>query len=357
MTRKNGHFDGIAAGMMFALLVSTAIVSEAGQLSKVLLVDMCGTNGAATACHPTQTTSGLQMMQGLATAYNFTLTVTTNANEFTDAVLKTYDVVVFNNVGNNPFTSGQAAAFRKYIYDGGGYIGWHASAATHATWQWYTDTLIGADIYNHGIADKALPVTRDAAYLTHPILSGVFCNITPGRALKDTTMSDEWYFYLPDPSVNPLFTKLLWITENNVKRAMSWCQEFNKGGTQPGRMFYTNCGQNNIVGGNNFYTNSYFKQLVINALRWAAHVSTTCTVTIQKQQESRQFGAADIADLFCYVNSGKAFVNVYTMSGQRVHAGTLGSYKDLMNVVPAGCHIVRFSDASGRVLHQMTIAQ
>jgi hypothetical protein len=339
MIRKNGHFHGIAAGMMFALLVSTAMVSQAGQLSKVLLVDMCGTNGAATACHPSQVTTGDQMMQSLATTYNFTLTKTTNANEFSDATLKTFDVVVFNNVGNNPFTSGQSAAFRKYIYDGGGYVGWHASAATHATWQWYTDTLIGADIYNHGIANKALPVTRDAA------------------ALKDTTMSDEWYFYLPDPSVNPLFTKLLWITENNVKRAMSWCQEFNKGGTQPGRMFYTNCGQNNIVGGNNFYTNSYFKQLIINALRWAAHVPEACTGIIQKQQGNRNAGSADQTELFNNVRSGKAFLTVYTMSGQRVHAGTLASYRDLKNAVPAGCHIVRFSDASGRMLHQMTIAQ
>jgi type 1 glutamine amidotransferase len=353
--RTSGYFFK-KVNLLCISLSALVCISHAGQLSKVLCVDMCGTNGVSTACHPSQQLSGHQMMQRLATSYNFQVSFTTNANEFTDATLKQYDVVVFNNVGNNPFTAGQQAAFINYIYNGGGYVGWHASAATHSTWAWYTDTLIGADIYNHGIANKALPVTKDSANANHSILTGLYCNVAPTRTLKDTTLADEWYFYLPDPSINPNFTKLLWITENGVKRAMSWCQEFNKGGTQAGRMFYSNCGQNNITGGNNYYTGTWFNQLIINALRWSAHVpSEGCVGVNPGQAINCPQGPATLQDCFKRAAAGKSFATVYSLKGQRIRAGTFTNYNDLKTFLPAGCHIVRFTDASGHTLRQLSI--
>jgi uncharacterized protein len=367
MKKKIKQRTGFRLGLISLIVVVAASVILAGQLSKVLVVDMCGTTGSGGACHPGQQRSGDAMMTALATQYGFTVTNTTDASQFTDAGLKPFDVICLNNVGNNPFSPSQQAAFIKYLYNGGGFIGWHASAASHYQWPWYTDSFMCGDINGHGGVDP-WPILLDSINTDHPVLTGMFTTVGPDRALKDTIMADEWYYWIPDPAKNPKVTMLVWVKQNGVKRAMSWCKEFcTAPGLPPGRMVYSNCGQSNTVGGNNYYTNSWFKQFVINGLRWAAHLASptdakylshVCTVNAAPAQNSGlEVKKTSLLELFNDVKAGKAFVDVYSVNGQKISVKAFSSLKDLKNVLPAGCHIIRVSDISGHILRQLAVAQ
>jgi type 1 glutamine amidotransferase len=381
MKKKTRRLRSAVACLAGLAIVFAVVGAQAGQLSKVLCVEMCGTNGSGGACHPSQQVSGDVMMKALGTKYGFQVDVSKDAAQFTDAGLKPYDVLVFDNVGNNPFTSAQMAAFQKYMWNGGGYVGWHASDATHYTWPWYVDSFMCADINGHG-GVTGLPIKLDSIYKTHPCNTGMFDAIGPDRALVDTNMADEWYYWLPDPMKNPNVKPLAWVYENNAKRPIAWCQEFCKcPGQRPGRMWYSNCGQSNSTGGNNFYTNSWFMQSVVNALRWTAHMhapgdhdanftlapyqcptatSSICVpVSVSPEQgiNLHQQEKANLEDVFAQVKAGKAFLCVYSISGKKISAGTFTNYKDLKNSLPSGCNIIRISDLSGNIIRQLAIAQ
>jgi type 1 glutamine amidotransferase len=350
MKRQGKTLGGLKACIMGLAVVLIASGSQAFQLSKVLCVDMCGSNGSGGACHPGQQVTADAMMQDIATQCGFTLEITKDATPLTASNLKNYDVVVFNNVGNNPFNATQQAAFQSYMYNGGGYVGWHASDANHYTWPWYVDTFMCADINGHG-GVTPLPISLDN--LTNPCISGVFCNnIIPKRTLQDTTMADEWYYWKPDPTKNLNVKVLGWVLENGVKRPMMWCQEFKKS-TIPGRMWYSNCGQSNS-GSNNFYTNSWFKQSVINGLRWAAKLDLACTDVKPGQSPSRNTARQTLESL---MEKGHTLVTIYGIDGRKLSTHTFASYKELLGAMPAGCHIVKVMDESRRIVQQMTVAK
>lgn len=66
---------------------------------------------------------GVAAIQELGAEHGFSVTVTEDAELFTDAELAKYDVVVFNNTNsrNGPILdAAQRAAFERYIGSGGG---------------------------------------------------------------------------------------------------------------------------------------------------------------------------------------------------------------------------------------------
>jgi hypothetical protein len=335
------------------------------------MVEMCGANGSAGACHRPQQITGDTMMKALATKYDFHLDVTTNASQFTDSGLAPYDVVIFNQVGNNPFTPAQETAFVKYMWNGGGYVGWHASAANHDTWPWYVDSFMFADNAGHG-AITACPIKLDSANKNHPCITGTFDSLGPQRLLSDTTMADEWYTWNPSPTTCKNLKVLGWVTENGKTWPMMWCQEFCKGGARPARMWYSNVGHENVEGGDDFYTNSWFQQSIVNALRWAAHIhapgdySQTFTSppygcalsgTVHPQTTTCRQDGTMLQALFDHVKHGSMSISVFSISGKKIPVGALASLRELRKAIGSGCHIVRISDASGYVVGQWAAAE
>jgi hypothetical protein len=146
-------------------------------------------------------------------------------------------------------------------------------------------------------------------------------------------------------------------------------------------MWYHNAGQSNTVGGNNFYTNSWFIQAVLNGLRWAAHMHAPgdydanftlapyqcptvaapicATVGVAPEQGINHYTQekANLQDVFAQVKAGKALLSVYTVSGKKISTRAFTSYKDLKNSLPSGCNIIRVSDLSGNIIRQLAVAQ
>jgi hypothetical protein len=79
--------------------------------------------------------------------HGFTYEGTTDWSKLNDNYLRDVDVVMF--LDDKPTDSNQKDAFRRYVENGGGFIGYHVSAFTQSAneWSWYHDTLLGCGDY------------------------------------------------------------------------------------------------------------------------------------------------------------------------------------------------------------------
>jgi len=83
---------------------------------------------------------------------HFEVDATENANQFTDANLAGYDVVIFLCTTGDVLNDSQQAAFERYIEAGHGYVGIHSASDTEYDWAWYGG-LVGAYFRDHpGVA-------------------------------------------------------------------------------------------------------------------------------------------------------------------------------------------------------------
>lgn len=119
--------------------------------------------------------------------------VSENAAVFNPDALAKFDVVVLNSISGNVFTDAQRAAFRQWIEDGGGVVALHgAGGDSRYDWDWYVDTLIGAQFIGHTsrpnqFQDAIVQVAEPA----HPAMQGL-----PAEWRRE----DEWYAFDRVPS-------------------------------------------------------------------------------------------------------------------------------------------------------------
>jgi hypothetical protein len=87
----------------------------------------------------------------MAVKYDFSYTATTNWNDLNAEFLSHYQVVMF--LDTRPENPGQRAAFRKYMEDGGAWMGFHFAAfsltpsAYPQNWDWYHERFLGSGEY------------------------------------------------------------------------------------------------------------------------------------------------------------------------------------------------------------------
>lgn len=85
---------------------------------------------------------GIAAIEGLGSTNNFTVTSTEDSSVFTDANLAQYKVIVFLNPSGEILDINQQNAFKKFIQNGGGFVGIHnATAYVLENWPWY-DQLV-----------------------------------------------------------------------------------------------------------------------------------------------------------------------------------------------------------------------
>jgi len=127
----------------------------------------------------------------MAKARSWAILATDKGGAMNPATLSKFDLVIWNNISGDVLTLKQRAAFKKYIENGGGFIGLHGSAGDPITfWDWYVDTLIGARFAGHPIAkhfQNARVVIEDAS---SPLTRGL---------PPEWMMKDEWYSFTNNP--------------------------------------------------------------------------------------------------------------------------------------------------------------
>jgi uncharacterized protein len=337
-------------GMAVALLVTVFCIGvsfgmpRVNGLTKVLDLSNMGPVG-----HPVAEAD--TMLKRLSVKYGFQLTITKTTVPLTRANLQQYDVIVFNQTSwaGTTLNVDQQQALRDYLFlDRGGWIGWHGAGATHASWKWYIDSMIGADFTNHGGVVKA-NMYGNKQLATNDTFKIFFDNV------PDTfSTSEEWYNLNPNPWNLPFLRVLQLVDETSYgstamgpHHPVTWCQILPCGG----RSFYCSRGHVGTV-----FAEASMDSTIWNALQWCGQkvpATNPCNSGIEQNlPNSKMF-----QNLTTWNFNGPTRMNVYTLSGQLVATKSVKSLLEVQKAMPAGCHIVRIMDGSGRTARQMTVVR
>lgn len=108
--------------------------------------------------------------QKLANRHAFGLTVTEVVNNFNDENLDKYDVLVFLHSTTRDLSEEQLESFKRFIRNGGGFVGIHATSACRDEGEWFRK-LVGRTFVDHPeeqtgvmqVTDKNHPATMHLA--------------------------------------------------------------------------------------------------------------------------------------------------------------------------------------------------
>ena len=127
----------------------------------------------------------------MAARKHWGLVITQNGAAFTPALLRRFDVVIWNNISGDVLTLGQRAAFKAWMEHGGGFVGVHGSAGDPVYfWDWYVDGLLGARFLSHPMGPQFQDARVVVADRAHPAVKGL---------PAEWVMSDEWYSFKTNP--------------------------------------------------------------------------------------------------------------------------------------------------------------
>jgi hypothetical protein len=119
------------------------------------------------------------------------LAVTDRGGAINPATLRQFDVVIWNNNSGDVLTVSQRAALKRYIEQGGSFIGLHGAGGDPVYfWDWYADSLLGARFKAHPMSPQFQEARVVVEARTHPI----------AKALPaEWRMTDEWYSFRNNP--------------------------------------------------------------------------------------------------------------------------------------------------------------
>jgi uncharacterized protein len=131
---------------------------------------------------------------------------TENGATFSPKLLARFDAVIFNNVSGDVFTPAQREAFKAFVEKGGGFVGIHGTGGDPSyAWQWYVESLIGAQFIGHPMNPQFQQAAIKVENKAHPATVH----------LPDIWQrTDEWYSF-KRPARKPGTTVLLVLDETS----------------------------------------------------------------------------------------------------------------------------------------------
>jgi hypothetical protein len=213
-----------------------------------------------------------------AKEYNFIYDSTNNWDNLNEKFLSEYQVVIF--LDTRPEAALQRDAFKKYMQNGGAWMGFHFCAfaltpsSYPANWDWFHNEFLGSGSY---VSNTWRP--------TAAILKVEDHNHSATKNLPDTFKSapNEWYRWSNDLRKNPDIKILLSIDSTSFPLGTGpKLYEIWHSGYYPVvwtnikyKMIYINMGHNDIDYENNTnkelsftFDNQVQSKLIINALLW-----------------------------------------------------------------------------------------
>ncbi|GIH06549.1 hypothetical protein Rhe02_46160 [Rhizocola hellebori] len=215
--------------------------------------------------------AGKAAIQQLGVDNNFQVTVSDDANLFTDAGLAPFDAVIFNNTNGRDgavLTAAQRAAFERYIRAGHGYTGIHAATATDYDWAWY-HSMVGATFSVHPAIQN---VTVQVDDRVHP---------STRNLPQSWVRSEEPYDFRANPrgTVHVLAsfdTRSYTGHLMGADHPIAWCQNF-----EGGRSWYTALGHNISA-----FSEPLFLSHILGGIEWAAGAAAgDCGATEEDRYE------------------------------------------------------------------------
>lgn len=129
-----------------------------------------------------------EVLGELIEAQGWAVYQTGNGAVHTPEILERFDAIVWNNVSGDVLTIEQRAALKQWIEGGGGWLGIHASGGDFSyEWDWYVNTLIGAQFVGHTMN----PQFQDADVL----VADEAIEITSHLPVRWNVKHEEWYAF------------------------------------------------------------------------------------------------------------------------------------------------------------------
>jgi len=193
--------------------------------------------------------AGNEMLKRLAAKHHFELKLyegqmrDTVAREFTPETLSTYQAVLFLNPNGLGLSATQRDAFKRYISQGGAYVGIHAASNCETDWPWLHDFV--------GTFETGVVNTSEQTLTVVP-------GISTEHLAPTWRILDEWLKHSRSVDTQPNIKVLLRRSGDPV----AWYQE--SGG---GRMWYTGLGHVAST-----FANADFEEHVWRGIRWATRL-------------------------------------------------------------------------------------
>jgi type 1 glutamine amidotransferase len=126
--------------------------------------------------------ASVEALKKLGNENSFVIDVSDNPADFTDANLKKYKALVFDNVNNELFDNEeQKAALQRFIHNGGGFVGIHSASGGMRNWPWFW-SLVGGKFKRHPKLQTFTIKVKDPSDLSTAHLPATF------------QWTDEFYF-------------------------------------------------------------------------------------------------------------------------------------------------------------------
>lgn len=206
------------------------------------------------------------MLKKLAAKNGWDIFITGNAASHNTVDLEKFQAIVWNNVSGDVLTTEQRSALKGWIEQGGGWVGLHAAGGDPSyKWDWYVNTLIGAQFVGHTMN----PQFQDADVLVTDSEVG----ITSHLGSPWNVSSEEWYAFDSNPRDKGYEILLTLDEDSYITKGKTFLGSDSMEGEHPiswrhaqgsGRVFYTAIGHQGAT-----YSIPEYQQLVSNAIRWA----------------------------------------------------------------------------------------
>ncbi len=221
----------------------------------ITIINFSGDNGYK---HSSQA-KGVEMIENLGKKYHWKVISTTDPAIFNDKVLSSVRLVVFNNNCGNEgkiFSKVQQESFKKFIANGGAYLGIHCAGAI---WneegdfqQWY-EALVGTRMVSHPAVQQATMIIETKNHPATQHLPAYW------------KLTDEYHTFTSNPRSK--VTVLISVDENSYEgtpkmqgdHPMVWCQE-----TGNSRSFFSALGHSEEL-----YNDSNYQKMIAGGMVWA----------------------------------------------------------------------------------------
>ncbi len=131
-----------------------------------------------------------QLFQAMAANNGWSIYITENGAIHNPEQLSQFDAIIWNNVTGDVLTVEQREAMRNYIESGGGWLGLHGAGDSSSDWDWYENTIIGAQFIGHPFNPQFQKATVVIEAQQDPIVAHL------GTTWERT---DEWYSFAESP--------------------------------------------------------------------------------------------------------------------------------------------------------------
>ncbi len=255
MNSQKRNFITLIAALVFTLSLS-AQYAKAPRFRVLALI-----NRHVEKAHVDFADGAIAYFNDLTIGKGFYFDVSENYDDLNTENLKKYDLVIMLN--DQPHNQQQRDAFREYMENGGGWMGFHVAAYNdrNTKWPWFLEFLGGGVFHQNNW--PAMPAKLVVDNKKHPVTKGL-----PSTFIAP---ENEWYQWEPSPRKNKNIEVLLSLSTDNYPFGI---KDIIPGGDTPVvwtnknyRMIYLNIGH-----GAREFGDATQNYMILNAFKWVLSI-------------------------------------------------------------------------------------